>query len=81
MHIMDYMSGKATTLLGVLGVAAVGVYIKMRWSSTAPSGISKNKSFGKIDRVRRIDIDDDTAAEIIKRARPQLERAVEVYAH
>jgi len=79
MPIMDYMSGKATALLGILGGAALGFYIQKRRTRRAPVEIFDPKRSVCIGRARRIEIDDDTAAEIIRRARPALERAVEVY--
>jgi hypothetical protein len=72
---MDYMSGKATALLGIVGAAAVGIYFKWRRPRRASSDVSKPKR-GR----QRIELDDDAAADIIKRARPALERARELYA-
>jgi hypothetical protein len=80
MHIMDYMSGRVTALLGVVGVAALGIYIKARWSRRAPSDELGPKRSVPVASAGRVEIDDDAAAEIIKRARPELERARESYA-
>jgi hypothetical protein len=73
MNIMDYMSGKAIALMGIVGAAALGIYFKWRSPRREPSGRLE-------PNPRRIDIDDDTAADIIRRARPALERACELYA-
>lgn len=73
MNIMDYMSGKAIALLGIVGAAALGIYFKWRRPRREPSD-------GLEPDPRCIDIDDDTAADIIRRARPALERARELYA-
>jgi len=69
------MSGKATALLGIAGAAAVGIYFKWRWPRRTSSDAPQPKR-GR----QRIEIDDDAAADIIKRARPALERARELYA-
>ena len=79
MNIMDCMSGKATALLGIVGAAALGTYFKWRRPRRAPSGVVGSKSSVSIRSPRHIDIDDDAAADIIKRARPALERARELY--
>jgi hypothetical protein len=67
------MSGKATALLGIIGAAAVGICFQLRRPRQALSDVRKVES-------QRIEIDDDAAADIIKRARPALERARELYA-
>jgi len=72
-HIMVYMSGKATALLGIISAAAVGIYFQLRRPRRALSDVRTVES-------QRIEIDDDSAADIIKRARPALERARELYA-
>jgi hypothetical protein len=72
---MDYMTGKATAVLGIVGAAAVGIYFKWRRPRRASSDVPEPKS-----SRRRIEIDDDAVADIIKRARPALERARESYA-
>jgi hypothetical protein len=77
---MDYMSGKATALLGIVGAASLGIYFKWRHLRRAPSDVLESKSSASIRSSRRIEIDDDAAADIIKRARPALERARELYA-
>ena len=77
---MDYMSGKATALLGIVGAAAVGIYFKWRRPGKAASDVLEPRSSASKRRPRRIEIDDDAAADIIKRARPALERARELYA-
>jgi hypothetical protein len=78
MNIMDCMSGKATALFGIIGAAALGIYFKWRRPGRAPSGVLEPKS--SFPRPRLIEIDDDAAADIIKRARPALERAYQLYA-
>ena len=65
------MSGRAIALLGAVCVAALGIYIKSRRAGGAASDLLH---FG------RIEIDDDAAADIIKRARPALDQARELYA-
>ena len=76
LNIMDYMSRKATALLGIVGAAAVGIYFKWRRSRRVPSDVRSASTFCS----RRIEIDDDAAADIIMRAKPALERARESYA-
>ena len=74
------MSGKATALFGIIGAAALSIYFKWRRPRQAPSGVLEPKSSVSIPSPRRIEIDDDAAADIIKRARPALERAYQLYA-
>ena len=76
---MDYMSGKLTALLGIAGAAAVGIYFKWRRPRRA-SDVLESKGSASIRSLRCVKIDDDAAADIIKRARPALERARELYA-
>ena len=64
---MDYMSGKATALLGIVGAAALGTYFTWRRPRRAHSGVLGPKGSVSIRSTRRIDIDDDAAADIIKR--------------
>jgi hypothetical protein len=78
--IMDYMSGKVIALLGIVGAATLGIYFKWRRPRRAPSDVLEPKSSVSSRSPRRIEIDDDAAADIIKRARPALERARELYA-
>ena len=73
------MSGKATAL-GIVGAAALGIYFKWRHLRRAPSDVLESQSSAPLRGSRRIEIDDDAAADIIKRARPALERARELYA-
>jgi Arc/MetJ family transcription regulator len=68
------MSGKATALLGIAGAAALGIYFKWQWPRRASDAPQPKR------RRQRVEIDDDAAADIIKRARPALERARESYA-
>ena len=77
MDIIDCMSRKTTALLGIIGAATVGIYFKWRRPLRAPSDVLESKNS---ETIRRVDIDDDAAADIIKRARPALERARELYA-
>jgi hypothetical protein len=75
---MDLMSGRTTvTLLIFVGAAALGMFIESRKARNARAGIMLEPNSDP-DRVR---IDDDAAAEIIKRAKPQFERARELYAY
>ena len=76
MNIMSYMSGKTTALLGIVSAVALGIYFKWR----RHTGVLEPKSSVSIRSPRRIDIDDDAAADIIKRLRPALERGRELYA-
>ena len=80
LNIIDCMSGKATALLGIVGAAAVGIYFKWRRPRPAPSDVIEPKGSVSFRSSGRIEIDDDAAADIIKRARPALERARESYA-
>jgi hypothetical protein len=81
MHIMDYMSGRtAATLMGFVGAAAVCIFIQSRRArKTAIGFLLEPASSGPSPEY--IEIDDDAAAEIIKRAKPDLERARELYAY
>jgi hypothetical protein len=81
MRIMENMSGKVIALSGAVGAAAVGIYIKWRRARRASSHILESQSSVPTRRPGRIDIDDDAAADIIMRARPELERARELYAY
>ena len=80
MDIIGCMSGKATALFGIIGAAALGIYFKSRRSARVPSGGLEPKVSVFMPRARSIEIDDDAAADIIKRARPALERAYDLYA-
>ena len=80
MNIMGCMSRKATALLGIVGAAALGIYFKCGRPRRARSGVLEPTSSVSIRSTGRIDIDDDAAADIIKRARPALELARELYA-
>jgi hypothetical protein len=81
LHIMGYMSGRAIALLGAVGAAVIGFYIKSRRTRRVPSNLLGPQSRVPIGDPGRIDIDDDAVAEIIMRARPELERARELYAY
>ena len=74
------MSGKATALLGIVGAATLGIYFKWRHHKRVPGDVLEPGNSESLRRPRSIEIDDDAAAEIIKRARPALERARELYA-
>jgi hypothetical protein len=81
MHIMDQMSGRtAATLLGFVGAAALGIFIESRRVRKARTGIVLEPK-GSVRSPGNINIDDDKAAEIIKRAKPEFERARELYAY
>jgi len=77
---MNHMSGKLTTLLGIVSIAGLCIYFTSRGSRQALSSVLKTHPLVSTGGPRRIDIDDDAAAEIIKRARPALERARQLYA-
>jgi len=74
------MSGRAIALLGAVCVAALGIYIKSRRAGGAASDLLDPKSSVPVRSFGRIEIDDDAAADIIKRARPALDQARELYA-
>jgi len=78
--IMEDMSGKVTAVLGIVGAATLGIYFKWRHRRRVPSDVLESRSSASLRSPRRIEIDDDAAADIIKRARPSLERARESYA-
>jgi hypothetical protein len=77
---MDYMSGKATALLGIVSAATLGIYFKWRHLRRTPSDVLESQSSAFVRSSRRIEIDDDAAADIIKRAQPALKRARQLYA-
>jgi hypothetical protein len=67
------MSGRLAALFGIMGAAVLGLWInKTRRTETTPD------MYGP-EGLPVIDVDDDTAAEIIRRARPALEYARSVY--
>jgi len=66
------MSGRIAMIVGILGGAALVTWLNAG-RRRSPAGANQS---GALD-VGSIDIDDDTSAEIIKRARPALERARE----
>lgn len=74
------MAGRLAALIGVLGAAALGLW----WGGRKPkSGLVATQDLALIPASdgaseTEINIDDDRAAEIIRRARPALERAREV---
>ena len=75
------MSGRtAATLLGFVGAAAIGIFVESRKARKARDGIMLEPQ-SSVRGPGRITIDDDAAAEIIKRAKPEFERARESYAY
>jgi hypothetical protein len=81
MHIMNYMSGKtAATLMGFVGAAALGIFIESRRARKARTGIQVEPK-SSASSPEQINIDDDAAAEIIRRAKSEFERARELYAY
>ena len=71
------MSGRMAALLGIVGAAAVSAWVHIKRRHHATSWVSSSvghRSHGLLI----VDIDDDTAADIIRRAKPELERAREV---
>ena len=78
---MGLMSGKVTAILGIAGAATLGIYWKFGHARRKQSStVERERSLPAGNRAR-IDIDDDAAAEIIKRARPELERARLLYGY
>ena len=74
------MSGRTKALLGIFSAAAMGVWIKLqRRAPTETLEPQRSVSRPNSKRLYSIQIDDDTAAEIIKRVRPSLERARQSY--
>jgi hypothetical protein len=75
------MTGRTVaTLMGLVGAAALGIFVESRKARKAQAGIliePQSSSHGP----ECINIEDDAAAEIIKRARPEFERARELYAY
>ncbi len=78
---MGVMSGRLTAILGIAGAATLGIYLKFRHGQQKNSRIAARKSSLSAASASRIDIDDDEAADIIKRARPALERARLLYGY
>jgi hypothetical protein len=75
------MSGRtAATLLGFVGAAALGIFIESRRVRKARTGIVPEPK-SSVRSPGNINIDDDKVAEIIKRAKPEFERARELYAY
>jgi hypothetical protein len=65
------MFARLTTIIGVLGVAALGTWIKAkRRNRQEPDDLPS-----PLPAIPSVYIDDDEAAEIIRRAGPALERA------
>jgi hypothetical protein len=61
------MFGRVAALAGIIGMAAVGSWLSHRRQHRGQQWIMPPAS-------GPVDIDDDTAADIIKRVRPELER-------
>lgn len=80
------MSRRVTAIFGVLGVAAFSVWLKKKRARLTQSDTSQVDILDAValpaatggQGLMRVDIDDDEAAEIIKRAKPALERAAEL---
>ena len=73
---------RATVILGIFSTVAVSIWIKVRRTRRVRRG--KLEAYSPANRrdpqwLYSFDIDDDTAAEIIKRARPALEWARALY--
>lgn len=78
---MDYMSGRTLgTLLGFVGAAAIGIFVESRKARKARTGINLDPKHS-VQGSGGVNIDDDAAAEIIKRAKPEFERARDLYAY
>jgi len=76
------MSGRATVILGIFSAVAMSIWIKIRRTRRVRRGrLEPHSPAYRWDPqwLYSFDIDDDTAAEIIKRARPALERARALY--
>jgi hypothetical protein len=75
------MSGRtAATLLGFVGAAAIGIFVESRKANKARTATMlepKSSAQGS----ERVSIDDDAEAEIIRRAKPEFERARQLYAY
>jgi hypothetical protein len=69
------MSGKTTAIVGFSSAAAVTLLVKV-WRDRRTNHTSLEPHDPE---YRHFDIDDDTTAEIIKRARPALVRARALY--
>jgi len=69
------MSRRTTAVLGALGAVAMGIF--MKWRRFHPKPVDPLDLLGlpPVHVPGAIVIDDDTAAEIILRARSELERA------
>jgi len=67
--------------LGVCSAVALSIWIKIRRTRRLRRQHEPYSPAyrAELQRLRSIDIDDDTAAEIIKHARPALERARTLY--
>ena len=78
---MGLMSGKVTAILGIAGAATLGIYWKFRHARRRHTSTLEHERSVSAGNPGRIDIDDDAAAEIIKRARPELERARLLYGY
>jgi hypothetical protein len=79
------MPPRLTALLGVIGAASLGVWLRSRRRRKSPSypECELDESLpltiaGNSQGLLPFNIDDDRAAEIIRRARPALEKAREV---
>jgi hypothetical protein len=81
MHIMDYMSGRtAATLLGFVSAAALCIFIESQRVRKARTVIMLEPK-RSVRGPEQVPIDDDAAAEIIRRANPELERARKLYGY
>jgi len=76
------MSGRATVILGIFSAVAMSIWIKLRRTRRVRRGrLEPHSPAYRWDPqwLYSIDINDDTAAEIIKRAWPAFERARALY--
>jgi hypothetical protein len=73
------MKTRLTAIIAAAGIAAVGAWYKSRSRRRSTPVVDDEFADLELGREhpRRIEIDDDTAAEIIRRAKPALEIARE----
>ena len=80
MYDLSSMSNRLLVACGVIAAAAVGVWMKVKRSSSAEITVEGQELAAGYDlpQLTSVDLDDDEAAEIISRARPALDRAAKL---